>query len=129
MNDEQRRIATGQHQRAIESINAMFDRLDHLTAARDQLSGIEPLALDEDPVRDAESILEHADRLNTALADLRAAAVVASNHRRRTDLAADIGTKTTALFPRTPSHSGESGRATTPTGTSGQCDPLDEQAR
>lgn len=129
MSDQQRRIATDQHQRAIESINEMFDRLDHLTEARDQLSGIEPLAFGEDPVRDAESILGHADRLRTALDELRAAAVVASDHRRRTDLAADVGTKTTALFPRASSRSDEPDRTTTPTGTSTQSGPPHEQAR
>lgn len=129
MSDQRRRIATDQHQRAIESINELFDRLDHLIAARAQLSGIEPLAPDEDPVRDAESILELADRLNTALDDLRTAALGAAEHRRRTDLAADVGTKTNALFPRARSHSVGSSRVESPRGATTQDDPLHGRPR
>jgi hypothetical protein len=86
MRNHQPGIVTDQHQRAIEPINEMFDRLDHLMAARGQLTGIEPIGSDEDPVHDAESLLEHAKRLIDTVSNLRAAAVADADHRRRTDL-------------------------------------------
>ena len=97
MNGAQRRAATEEHQRAITTINDMFDRLDELVAARDRLTGVTP---HDDPIRDAESLLQHADLLKQAVSDLRLAALAASAHRRRSDLAADLGTKVTSLFPR-----------------------------
>ena len=100
MNGAQRRAATEEHQRAITTINDMFDRLDELVAARDRLTGVTPLGPHDDPIRDAESLLQHAELLNQALSDLRIAALAASAHRRRSDLAADVGTKVTSLFPR-----------------------------
>ena len=100
MNGAQRRAATEEHQRAITTINDMFDRLDELVAARDRLTGVAPLGPHDDPIRDAESLLQHAELLNQALSDLRLAALAASAHRRRSDLAADLGTKVTSLFPR-----------------------------
>ncbi len=96
----QRRAATEQHQRAIATINEMFDRLDELLAARDRLTGVAPLGPHDDPIRDAESLLHHAELLSRALSDLRLAALAASTHRRRSDLAADVGTKVIGLFPR-----------------------------
>ena len=99
MNSAQRRAATEAHQRAIATINDMFDRLDELVAARDRLTGVAPLGQHDDPIRDAESLLDHAELLNQALSDLRVAALAASAHRRRSDLAADVGTKTAILFP------------------------------
>lgn len=80
----------------------MFDRLDDLAGARDLLTGVEALGPGDDPVRDAESLLERAARLDQTLGELRAAALRAAEHRRRADLAADVGTKPTALFPRSP---------------------------
>ena len=100
MNGAQRRAATEEHQRAITTINDMFDRLDELVAARDRVSGVAPLGPHDDPIRDAESLLHHAELLNQALSKLRLAALAASAHRRRSDLAADVGTKVTSLFPR-----------------------------
>lgn len=100
MSVEQRRAATEHHQHAIASINEMFDRLDEVTAARRRLTGVVPLDAGGDPVRDAEVLLEHAEALHQALDRLRRSALVAAEHRRRSDLADDIGTKTTALFPR-----------------------------
>ena len=102
MSVEQRRAATEHHQHAIASINEMFDRLDELAAARIRLTGVAPLGAGGDPVRDAEVLLEHAEALAQALERLRSAALVAAEHRRRADLADDIGTKPTALFPRSP---------------------------
>ena len=78
----------------------MFDRLDELVAARDRLTGVAPLGTPDDPIRDAESLLHHAELLNRALSGLRRAALAASAHRRRSDLAGDVGTKVTSLFPR-----------------------------
>jgi hypothetical protein len=101
VNGPHRHAATEEHQRAITTINDMFDRLDELVAARDRLTGVAPLGLHDDPIRDAESLLHHAELLNQALSDLRLAALAASAHRRRSDLAADVGTKVTSLFPRT----------------------------
>jgi hypothetical protein len=95
-----RHAATEAHLLAVAMINAMFDRLDDLTAARDRLTGVAPLGPDDDPMHDAEVLLEHARRLGGALDAVRAAALAAAAHRNRGDLAADVGTKPTALFPR-----------------------------
>jgi hypothetical protein len=106
VNSAQRRAATEEHQRAITSINDMFDRLDKLVAARDLLAGVTSLGPHDDPIRDAESLLQHAKLLKQALSDLRLAALAASAHRRRSDLAADVCTKVTSLFPRAGRDSG-----------------------
>jgi hypothetical protein len=100
VNAAHRQAATEEHQRAIATINAMFDRFDELLAARERLTAVAPLGTHDDPIRVAESLLHHAELLSRALADLRIAAQAASAHRRRGDLAADIGTKPTILFPR-----------------------------
>ena len=100
MNAAQRQAATRQHALAITAINEMFDKVDELAAARDRLTGIAPLGPDDDPIRDAETLLAHAAMLNEALAQLRATALAAAEHRNRNELAADIGTKIGALFPR-----------------------------
>ena len=100
MNGDQRRAATEQHQQAIGTINEMFDQLDELVAARDRLTGAAPLGPSDDPIRDAESLLHHATLLNQALSNLRVAALAASAHRRRRDLATDVGTAAAMLFPR-----------------------------
>jgi hypothetical protein len=93
-------MALDTHQRAITAINEMFDRLDDLQAARDRLIGAAPLGPHDDPVRDAEDVLDVAGQLEHALAALRQAALPASVHRRRTELAGDIGTKVGLLFQR-----------------------------
>lgn len=80
----------------------MFDRLDDLAEARNHLTGLEPLGQGDDPVRDAESLLERAEDLGKALVELPAAALTAAEHRRRGDLADDVGTKPAVLFPRHP---------------------------
>ena len=95
-----RRAATEAHLQAITTINALFDRVDELTEARDRLTSVAPLGPDDDPIRDAEVLLQHAELLNQALAGVRSAAVDASVHRRRNDLAADVRTKVNLLFPR-----------------------------
>jgi hypothetical protein len=100
VNIARRRAATEQHQRAIATINGMFDRLGELVAARDRLTGVDSLGPQDDQIRDAELLFHHAELLNRALSDLRLAAQAASAHRRRGDLAADLGTNTTSLFPR-----------------------------
>lgn len=82
------------------TINEMFDRLDGLVVARDRLTGVAQLGAHDDPIRDAESLLHHAELLNQALSGLRLAALAASAHRPRNDLAADVGTKIASLFPR-----------------------------
>jgi hypothetical protein len=96
----QRFAATEAHQQAIATINEMFDRLDELTAARDRFTGVAPRQPTDDPIQDADVLLDHARRLGAALEALRTAALAAANHRSRGDLAADIGTKATVLFPR-----------------------------
>ena len=101
MNSAKRLAATQAHQQAIATINEVFDRLDELAAARDRLTGIAPRQPDDDPIQDAELLLDHARRLGAALKALRSAALAAVDHRTRTELAADIGTKAAALFPRT----------------------------
>ena len=107
-----RRSATEAHQQAIATINEMFDRLDELTAARDRLTGIAPREPDDDPIQDAETLLEHARRLSGALDALRSAAFAAAAHRTRNELAADIGTKHTTLFPRPARHASQHLRLT-----------------
>ncbi len=93
-----RRAATEQHLQAIATINALFDRLDQLSEARDRLTGVSPLGPNDDPIRDAEALLHDAQQLNRALAGVRAAALDASRHRRRSNLASDIGAKPSLLF-------------------------------
>lgn len=100
MSAEQRRAATQQHILAIAAINELFDKIDELAAARDRLTGIGPLAPQDDPIRDAETLLAQATQLKEALCQLREVALTASEHRHRNDLATDIGTKSVLLFPR-----------------------------
>jgi hypothetical protein len=95
-----RRAATHAHQQAIATIDEMFDRLDDLTAARDRLTGLAPREPDDDPIHDAETLLEHARRLNAAVEALRSAALAAAAHRTRGKLAADIGTKSPVCSSR-----------------------------
>src|SRR3954471_9109991 len=99
-NVARRRAATEAHQQAIAIINEMFNRVDELTVARDRLSSVGPREPGADPIQDAELLLAHARRLGGALDALRSAALAAVEHRSRSELAADVGTKTTALFPR-----------------------------
>lgn len=129
MSDDQRRIATDQHPRVVESINEVFDRLDHLTAARDQLTGFEPIGRHEDPVHDAESLLEHAKRCIDTLDNLRTAAVADASHHHRTDLATNVDTTTTASFLRTSTHSEDTARLTAPNLESPHNDSLRAEAR
>ena len=100
MNSDRRRAATLAHQRAIATINEMFDRLDELAAARERLTSIAQRPSEADPIQDAELLLDHARRLAGTLEALRAAAKAAAEHRSRSELAADIGTKTNVLFRR-----------------------------
>jgi hypothetical protein len=73
-----RRGATEAHLRAISTINALFDRVDELIEARGGLTGVAPLGPDDDPIRDAEVLLQHAELLNQAVAGVRSAALDAS---------------------------------------------------
>lgn len=100
MSSDKRLAARLALQQAVATINDMFDRLDELTAARARLTGISPRQPEADPIQDAELLLDHARRLAGTLEALRAAAVAAAGHRPRSELAADIGTKAAALFPR-----------------------------
>ena len=93
-----RRAATEAHVQAIATINAVFDRLEDLSEARGRLTGVAPLAEHDDPIRDAEALLHRAQLLSQTLAAVRAAAVDASTHRGRGDLAADIGTSRACCF-------------------------------
>ena len=95
-----RRAATEAHLQAIATINALFDRLEELSEARYRWTGVASLAANRDPIRDAEASLHRAQLLSQTLAAVRAAAGDASMYRRRSDLAADIGTKPSVLFPR-----------------------------
>ena len=63
--------------------------------------------------------------LNQALSDLRVAALAASAHRRRSHLAADVGTKTAILFPRAGRHTEQTG----PTGDDNDFPPPLEPTR
>ena len=87
MSIARRHAATEAHQRTVATINEMFDRLDELTTARDRLTGIATRQPDDDPIQEAELLLEHARRLDAALHALRAAALAASTYRARGELA------------------------------------------
>jgi hypothetical protein len=107
VNAAQRRAAVEQHELAIAAINAMFDKADELVAARDRLLGLAPLGPGDDVIRDVETILATASLLSDALTQLRTAALAAAEHRNRSDLAADLGTKPTVLFPRAARPAGD----------------------
>jgi hypothetical protein len=83
----------------VGTINEMFDRLDDLTAGRDRLTRMSSREADGDPIEDVEALLEHAGRLAAAVDALCAAALAASAHRPRDELATDVGTKT-RVFPQ-----------------------------
>ncbi|HWL44573.1 MAG TPA: hypothetical protein VNQ73_16655 [Ilumatobacter sp.] len=121
--EARRRSATEQHERAVNAINALFDRLDDLAAARQRLSEFASRAADGDPLRDADGLLQVAAQLAGAVDGVRAAALAAAEHRSRNELAADVGTRAASLFPRSagptrPSNETLSAAATTqrPTG-------------
>jgi hypothetical protein len=79
----------------------MFDKVDGLPAVRVTASRVSSRSAQTTTrIRDAELLLGHATALGEALEQLRVAAAVTANHRRRSDLAADISTKVTSLFPR-----------------------------
>jgi hypothetical protein len=94
-----RRAATEAHLQAINTINALFDCVDELIEARVRLPAVVPLGADDDPIRDVQELVQHAELLNQTLAAVRVAAVDASAHRRRSDIAADLGTELNLLFP------------------------------
>lgn len=100
MTADRRAAATAQHERAIAAISALFDRVEDLRSARERFGGIEPLAPDDDPIRDGEALIGLAEQLATALGKVREAADAAAEYRTRSELANDLGTRTTALFPR-----------------------------
>lgn len=79
--DDRRRPATAKHQSAIATIEALFDRVDDLRVAHKRLTTIEPTGVDTDPIRDAETVVEAAQRLTDALANVRGAAERAAEHR------------------------------------------------
>ncbi len=54
----------------------------------------------DDPVRAAEAVLEAAGVVGEALAALRTAGAVAVEYRSKAELAGDVGTRPTLLFPR-----------------------------
>lgn len=98
--NDRRRAAIADYDQAITTINALFDRVDDLRAARQRLTGIAPLDIDDDPIRDTETLLHRARLLDEALTRVRSAAVAAAKYKSRSDLADDIGTKPSTLFPR-----------------------------
>ena len=100
MTADRRAAATAQHERAIAAISALFDRVENLRAARERFAGIEPLAPDDDPIRDGEALIGLAEQLAAALGKVREAADAAAEYRTRSELASDLGTRTAALFPR-----------------------------
>lgn len=104
--EARRRAATAQHERAIGAINAVFDRVAELSAARERLTALAGQPGEPDPLRDAESLLHAAEQVAAALDAVRRAATAAAEHRSRGELAADIGTRPASLFPRTGDRSG-----------------------
>ena len=97
---ERRRAATEQHERAINAINAVFDRVAEMSRVRARLAGLAASAAGDDPLRDVEALLQASEQLGSALAGVRAAATAATEHRSRGEQAADVGTRLTLLFPR-----------------------------
>ena len=99
--NERRRAATEQYARGIDAINAVFDRLDELTAARERVAAVAAGGGDgDDPVRSAEAILDAAGLVSEALAALRQAGAGAVEYRSRAEISGDVGTRPTLLFPR-----------------------------
>lgn len=115
--DERRRAATAKHTAAIATIEALFDRVDQVRIARDRLTGLTPASIDADPIRDAQAAIDAAHQLGNALNNLRQAAELAANHRTRGELANDIGTRQSALFPRSTTSARRSRVASPTTGT------------
>ena len=99
--ESRRRAATEQHQLAIAAITTLFDRVDDLRETLARLTGLASLGADDDPLREAEAVLQVAEQIDRALAAVRAAALAAAEHRGRGDLVSDIGTRLVLLFPRT----------------------------
>ncbi len=120
--DERRRAANARHAAAIDTIDTLFDRADQLRVARDRLTGIAPAPVDADPIRDAQAVIDAAHQLGNALNDLRQAAQRATKHRSRSDLANDIGTRQSALFPHTTTNERRSRGASPTTGADGVSD-------
>jgi hypothetical protein len=120
--DERRRAATAKHTAAIATIDALFDRVDQLRIARDRLTGIKPAPFEADPIRDAQAVIDAAHQLEDALSDLRQTAERAAKHRSRSELANDIGTRQSALFPRNTTNARRSRGASPTTGAAGISD-------
>lgn len=93
-----RQTATQQYAIATATINTMFDRDDEL---RDTLTAIATTAAGTDPLRAAHDIAEHATRMMQLVDQLTTAVNAAAAYRAKTELAADIGTRPSLLFPRT----------------------------
>jgi hypothetical protein len=111
--DQRRRAATAKHTAAIATIEALFDRVGELRLAREALTGIAPAEVDADPIRATEAALDTAHRLEDALTSVRQAAA-AAEHRSRSDLASDVGTRLSALFPRQNTTTTQRSQATSP---------------
>ena len=113
MSAAQRHAATQQHMLAIGAINELFNKVYELAAARDRLTDIGPLGPlgpQDDPIKNAETLLAYAAPLNRALCQLRAIALTAAEHRNRNDHATDICTKSALPFPRQLRRPSELGR-------------------
>ncbi len=95
---ERRHAATERYARAAAAINAVFDRADELRAATAAVVAAHSSA--GDPVQGARAMLEAAACVETALERLRSAAKAAAAFRTKSDLASDIGTRISLLFPR-----------------------------
>lgn len=96
--DERRQAATHQYAIAAATINTMFDRNDELRAT---LTTAAAVAAGPDPLRAAHELTDLTARIGQLVDQLVTAAAAATAYRPKTDLAADINTRTALLFPRT----------------------------
>ena len=99
---DQRRAATRYYATAATTINTMFDHTDQLRAIITTITN-QP-AGNNDPLRTALDITDTTHQPTTSIEQVRAAAVLGSEFRTRTELAADLGTRVSLLFPRQPTN-------------------------
>jgi hypothetical protein len=94
---DRRAAATAELLAAAGTINSMFDHEDRL---RGLLADCVTAAGDGDTVRAARTVIDLAARIDTEHHELLDAASAATAYRSRRELAADLDTSVTLLFPR-----------------------------
>lgn len=94
---DRRIAATEQFERAKAALIAVFDTTDALRAV---LADVALSSTGVDPLRASADVEEALPRLRAAVAAVRQAAVVASAHASKGEVAAHADTKPALLFPR-----------------------------